>query len=127
MADDPLTLRRIEWREGFPFTNLFRAFRVAVHPSKLALGLLLLILLYVGGRVLDACWPRHSQAIWGEIEHYEGDLWDEPAEVDYQLPAAGYKFNGTLGSDFAISSDINPSGGPESFDQWHDAQAKAYR
>ncbi|HEX4123418.1 MAG TPA: hypothetical protein VHY37_01735, partial [Tepidisphaeraceae bacterium] len=128
MADDSLILRRIDWREVFPFTNLFRAFRVAVHPSKLALGLLLLILLYCGGRVLDCCWPRHSQAIWGEVGHYEADLWGEPTAVDYSSPGAGYKFNNTLGSDITIAADINPGmTSAASFDQWRDAQAKDYR
>jgi hypothetical protein len=126
MADDSLTLRRIDWREVFPFTNLFRAFRIAVHPSKLALGLLLLILFYCGGRVLDSCWPRHYQAIWGEVEHYEADLWGEPTPIDLALPA-GFKWNQSLGSDFTIDTPINPSGAPESFDQWHDAQAKEDR
>jgi hypothetical protein len=112
MADDSLTLRRIDWREVFPFTNLFRAFRVAVHPSKLALGLLLLILLYCGGRILDCCWPRHSQAIWGEIAHYEADLWGEPTYL------------GEPGS-APISPLILP-GSPLSFDQWREAQVKAY-
>ena len=48
MADEPQQIRGINWRETFPFTHLFRAFRVAVHPSKLMLGLIaLLILAYV--------------------------------------------------------------------------------
>ena len=39
MADEAQTIRSINWREVFPFTNLFKAFRVAVHPSKLVLAL----------------------------------------------------------------------------------------
>ena len=40
MADEqPQTIRAIHWRDVFPFLNLFRAFRVAIHPSKLVLGL----------------------------------------------------------------------------------------
>jgi hypothetical protein len=128
MADDSLILRRIDWREVFPFTNLFRAFRIAVHPSKLALGLLLLILFYCGGRVLDACWPRHYQAIWGEVEHYEADLWGEPTAIDNVPALGGYKFNSTLGSDFAIAADINPdASSPATFDQWREAQVKENR
>src|SRR3954468_15899918 len=57
MADEPQTIRAIHWRELFPFLNLFRAFRIAVHPSKLALALLALVLIYAGGRVLDRVWP----------------------------------------------------------------------
>ncbi|HEX8525142.1 MAG TPA: hypothetical protein VF669_23025 [Tepidisphaeraceae bacterium] len=56
----------INWRETFPFTNLFRSFRIAVHPSKLALGLVALICLYVSGRVLDQVWPVQHRAVPGE-------------------------------------------------------------
>jgi hypothetical protein len=57
MADETQALRNINWREVFPFTNIFRTFRVAIHPSKLLLALALLLLLYAGGRLLDAVWP----------------------------------------------------------------------
>src|SRR5215217_7025687 len=59
MADDATTqtIRSINWREVFPFTHLFRAFRIAVHPSKLLLALAALLLIYLGGRVLDGVWP----------------------------------------------------------------------
>src|SRR5687767_5498521 len=60
MADEPQQIRGINWRETFPFTHLFRAFRIAVHPSKLMLGLIALLALYGGGRLLDGVWaPRH--------------------------------------------------------------------
>ena len=58
MADQPLTIQGISWRQTFPFIHLFRAFRVAVHPSKLVLALAALILLYIGGHVLDLVWSR---------------------------------------------------------------------
>src|SRR6476661_167826 len=57
MADEAQTIRSINWREVFPFTNLFKAFRVAVHPSKLVLALTALLAIYFGGRILDVCWP----------------------------------------------------------------------
>src|SRR5688500_6222124 len=56
MADEAQTIRGINWRDAFPFTQLFKAFRVAVHPSKLVLALTALLLLYFGGRVLDGLW-----------------------------------------------------------------------
>src|SRR3954470_12708414 len=56
MADEAQTIRSINWRDVFPFTNLFKAFRVAVHPSKLVLALTALLLIYAGGRVLDGLW-----------------------------------------------------------------------
>jgi hypothetical protein len=71
MADEPQTnqpivLRAINWREVFPFTNIFRAFRVAVHPSKLVLGLLALLVVYGAGRIMDAVWSQKSSANYGE-------------------------------------------------------------
>jgi hypothetical protein len=56
MADEAQQIRSINWREVFPFTHLFKAFRVAVHPSKLVLALVALLLIYGGGRFLDAVW-----------------------------------------------------------------------
>jgi hypothetical protein len=59
MADEAqTTIRSINWREVFPFTNLFKSFRVAVHPSKLVLALAALLLLYTGGRILDGLWAK---------------------------------------------------------------------
>ncbi len=58
MADETQTVRNINWREVFPFTNVFKAFRVAVHPSKLVLALTALLLIYLGGRVLDGVWMK---------------------------------------------------------------------
>ena len=71
MAEEPQVLRGISWREAFPFTNLFRAFRIAIHPSKLVLALLALLALYLGGRLLDQLWASKHRAVPGEIEQYE--------------------------------------------------------
>src|SRR5437763_13538362 len=70
MAEDSQTLRQIHWRELFPFLHVFRACRVAIHPSKLFLGLLLVLLLYLGGRVLDWIWPTAYCTTAGEIDRY---------------------------------------------------------
>ncbi len=71
MADEPLTIRGVNWRETFPFTNLFRAFRIAIHPSKLVLALVALILLFVGGQLLDLVWPVQGRAVPGEVAMYD--------------------------------------------------------
>src|SRR5688500_1852677 len=71
MADESSVLRGINWREAFPFTHLFRAFRIAIHPSKLVLGLVLLLSLYAGGRILDGIWPARHLAVPGEVFLYE--------------------------------------------------------
>jgi hypothetical protein len=78
-------IRSIHWREVFPFTNLFRAFRVAVHPSKLILGLLGLLTLYVGGVVLDSLWPSRHLALPGEVDqnaNYRGAPEQSPGGFD---------------------------------------------
>jgi hypothetical protein len=71
MADESHVIRGINWRETFPFTQIFRAFRVAIHPSKLILALLALLALYAGGRVLDLIWPVQHRAVPREVDHFE--------------------------------------------------------
>ena len=75
MADDSQTLRNIIWRDLFPFTHIFRAFRVAIHPSKLVLGLMLVLALYFGGRILDAVWYAGYYPSKGEINLYTAYRW----------------------------------------------------
>jgi hypothetical protein len=75
MADESQTLRYVNWRELFPFTHLFRSFRVAIHPSKLFLGLLLVLLLYAGGRVLDAAWMRAYYPSYDEMDRFTAYKW----------------------------------------------------
>ncbi|HEY7090406.1 MAG TPA: hypothetical protein VH518_20080, partial [Tepidisphaeraceae bacterium] len=70
-ADDPQIIRGIDWRSTFPFTLIFRSFRIAIHPSKLVLALLALILIYGGGRLLDGIWPSGYRALQAEIDKYE--------------------------------------------------------
>src|SRR4051812_7021884 len=73
MADESQQqqIRGINWRETLPFTHLFRAFRIAIHPSKLVLGLVALLSLYAGGRFLDGIWPSRYLAVPGEVSLYE--------------------------------------------------------
>ncbi len=71
MADEGQVIRGIDWRDTFSFTHIFRSFRVAIHLSKLALGLALLLTVYFGGRVMDCGWPTHARAVPGEIAEYE--------------------------------------------------------
>jgi hypothetical protein len=71
MADEGQVIRGIDWRSTFSFTHIFRSFRIAIHLSKLALGLCLLLTVYFGGRILDAAWPMRARAIPGEVAEYE--------------------------------------------------------
>jgi hypothetical protein len=57
MADQPGELRRINWDECFPFTRIFKSFRMAVQPGKLGLALAGVLLMGVWGGFLDWVWP----------------------------------------------------------------------
>lgn len=70
MSDSEQTIRKVDWKSVFPFTHLFRGFRLAIDPSKLALALTAILLLYVGGRLMDSIWPTHSRAMTNEIQRY---------------------------------------------------------
>lgn len=72
MADEAQTISSINWREVFPFTHLFRAFRIAVHPSKLLLALAALLLIYAGGRLLDGVWVDKYKAMPYEFGYNPG-------------------------------------------------------
>jgi hypothetical protein len=89
MADETVTLGDINWREAFPFTHLFRAFRVAVHPSKLLIALVALGCLWCGGLILDVLWPARFQvtaeqrtALWGrDVAAMDEAMERLPAEI----------------------------------------------
>lgn len=49
--------RQPDWRGLFPWLHLFRAFRIAIHPSKLLLALVFVYLVLGVGRGLDLLWP----------------------------------------------------------------------
>lgn len=71
MAEEAQTIRTIHWQEVLPFTRIFRAFRVAVHPSKLVLGLIGLLILYAGGRAMDGLWADRYLAVPKEVSSYQ--------------------------------------------------------
>ena len=81
MADEAVTVRDINWREAFPFTHLFRAFRIAVHPSKLVIALVALGCLWCGGLILDVLWPSRYQV----TPEQRAELW--AADAVPSIPA----------------------------------------
>lgn len=89
MADETHVIRGINWRETFPFTQIFRAFRVAIHPTKLMLALAALLALYVGGRALDFIWPVQSSAIPAYVDANGHARANEIAEFEAFSPAGG--------------------------------------
>lgn len=56
MADESVSVRRIEWTEVLPFTRLFRAATRALHPLHLGFAFACVACCYVTGRVLDLAW-----------------------------------------------------------------------
>jgi hypothetical protein len=72
MSDEAHSLRTIDWRSVFPFTQLFRAFRIAIHPAKMVLALIAILLVYGVGRAMDGLWLDRHLAVPGEIAIYEG-------------------------------------------------------
>lgn len=64
------TVRGIDYKATFPFVHLFKGFRLAIDPSKILLALALLLLVYAGGRAMDAFWPDSHRAVQGELDAY---------------------------------------------------------
>src|SRR5205809_4628950 len=70
MADESHVIRGIDWKTTFPFTQIFRSFRIAIHPSKIILALLTMLLIWFGGWFLDRVWPAENSAVPGELGIY---------------------------------------------------------
>ncbi len=78
MADNSSELRSIAWSQAFPFVRLFQTLRLALSPGRLVLALAAVVLMYVGGRVLDRVWGvshgvvarLHNGRVQTEIEAY---------------------------------------------------------
>jgi len=78
MPEERQELVRINWSECFPFTQLFRSFRLSVHPPKLLLALLAVLVIYGTGRLMDGIWGRRvvvdaaatETAPGGEVEAF---------------------------------------------------------
>ncbi|MEM9418038.1 MAG: hypothetical protein AAGA25_03145 [Planctomycetota bacterium] len=60
-------LEGVDFSTAFPTLRLFESFRMALQPSKILLGLLMLLLIYFGGVGLDF--------IWGEQEGDSGQTY----------------------------------------------------
>jgi hypothetical protein len=63
MSDAPAGTGRFAWSECFGFLPIFRAFRLAIHPTKLFLAFLGVLGTYVVGRALDGMWKESCQAV----------------------------------------------------------------
>jgi hypothetical protein len=63
MSDVPHEPRRIELAGCCGFSYLFRAFRLAIHPTKLFLAFCCVFGTYLTGRILDRVWPESGQPV----------------------------------------------------------------
>ncbi|MHC4994656.1 MAG: hypothetical protein ACYTGQ_06325 [Planctomycetota bacterium] len=58
----------VDFASVFRFARLFESYRIAIHPARLLLGLLLIVTLYLGGKVMDTMWgPR---VVPNEFSHF---------------------------------------------------------
>ena len=81
MAEQPTELRQINWSECFSFTHIFRTFRMAIHPGKLGLALLGLVVMTAWGCLLDLMWRgSDSLPLAGEVNAY----WQVPDIGDWR-------------------------------------------
>ncbi len=66
MPDENADSRRISCSDLLPFTSIFRGFKLATDLRKLALATAAVLLIYLGGRVLDGIWPNGSSVVVSE-------------------------------------------------------------
>ena len=71
MAEEKKQLCGIDWQQTFAFTNVFRSFRLAIHPSKLVLAFLGLAICFVAGLALDSIWYAGPAIIWDNSQPVE--------------------------------------------------------
>jgi len=68
MADEHQEIRNINWREVFPFTHLFRGFRMAVDPKKLLLLFAALTATWGVGKGLDLVFGRRVPVMYSRVD-----------------------------------------------------------
>jgi hypothetical protein len=56
MAENHHEIRHVDWQELLGFTHIFKSFKMAIHPSKLLLALVAIMLIGAGGWMLDRIW-----------------------------------------------------------------------
>ncbi|MEE8171292.1 MAG: hypothetical protein V3T70_12160 [Phycisphaerae bacterium] len=61
MQIDAPQLRRIDWTESFPWTRIFRSFSLAYNVNQLLLALAAVLLIALGGWLLDEAWNKDSR------------------------------------------------------------------
>ncbi|MEM8738235.1 MAG: hypothetical protein AAGG38_07125 [Planctomycetota bacterium] len=81
-------LEGVDFSAAFPTLRLFESFRMALQPTKLLLGLMLLLMVYFGGVALDFIWGPQTDAAGAEYRVFERTLEAELAQFDRLVSAA---------------------------------------
>jgi len=63
MAQEQQEVRGVNWNEVFSFTQIFKCFRMAIHPSKLALATMALVTVLLTVLVMDLLWGAAGQYV----------------------------------------------------------------
>jgi len=63
MSNGKNQIDSINWMAVFSFSHIFKSFRIAIHPSKILLGLAAVVSIYLAGRVLDGVWGFCGQRV----------------------------------------------------------------
>ncbi|MHC4443610.1 MAG: hypothetical protein ACYTF1_13510 [Planctomycetota bacterium] len=95
MSDQPAESKWTDYSEKFPFIRIFRTFKLATHPNKLALALVGVILTVLWGCILDMVWSSNHQPIGNETNAFwqvpNIDQWREQTrQGQYQQLASIY-------------------------------------
>jgi len=133
MAEQPTELRRINWSECFSFTQIFRTFRMAIHPSKLGLALAGLVLMALWGWILDAVWTcSECRPVDGEVNAFwqvpDVETWRKSVKASYpeRLTQAYLAMEAEPPGDPARKLDQDPDGAvAEALDKRKEVHAKA--
>ena len=81
MADENQELRHVNWTELFSFTQIFKGFRLAIHPSKMILALATVVLVVLIGWLMDRVWYQAGgRAQVGDVYRY----YQAPSEAVYK-------------------------------------------
>ena len=76
----------VDWPAALPVVHLFQSFRMAIQPAKLLLGLLLVVLVYLGGRGLDFAFGPQVQP--GDFAGYVSESWPSLGPWARHLPGS---------------------------------------
>ncbi len=107
-------IRSIDWRGCFPFTRIFGTFQMAVHPGKLALAVIAIVLTGLWGFVLDSLHPTAYRPVAMEVDAFwqtdNLESWRERAAEEHfaQLQDAARTAGVTLNEDARGQFAENP-------------------